>query len=155
MKINLQICSLISWENTQNSLLESIPQVNLDIGTEFTPRSAGSTSDNQNNYMDDIKEDTIYTRLFDSFTALHAPCLICFIYADVICGLDSNHSFHAIYSAYTTILSPGWLNTNRISLCDLDSLTCINRQTNMHVIHIGRPGCRRLALSCDYCIFPC
>jgi hypothetical protein len=43
---------------------ESIPQVNLDIGTEFTPRSAGSTSDNQNYHVDDIKEDTICTLLY-------------------------------------------------------------------------------------------
>jgi hypothetical protein len=36
----------------------SIPQINLDIGTRFTPSSAGSAPDHQKYHVDDINELT-------------------------------------------------------------------------------------------------
>jgi hypothetical protein len=42
----------------------SIPQINLDIGTRFTPRSVGSALDHQNYHVDDINELTPCTLLY-------------------------------------------------------------------------------------------
>jgi hypothetical protein len=42
----------------------SIPQVNLDIGTGFTPRSANSAPDNQKYHVDDTKEPTPCTLFY-------------------------------------------------------------------------------------------
>jgi hypothetical protein len=43
---------------------QSIPIVNLDIGTEFTLSNADSTPDNQKYHVDDIKEDTLCTLVY-------------------------------------------------------------------------------------------
>jgi hypothetical protein len=42
----------------------SLPQINLDIGTGFTPSSAGSTPDHQKYHVDDINEPTPCTLLY-------------------------------------------------------------------------------------------
>jgi hypothetical protein len=42
----------------------SVPQINLDIGTRFTPSSVASTPDNQKYHVDDINEPTPYTLLY-------------------------------------------------------------------------------------------
>jgi hypothetical protein len=42
----------------------SVPQINLDIGTRFTPSSVDSTPDNQKYHVDDINEPTPYTLLY-------------------------------------------------------------------------------------------
>jgi hypothetical protein len=42
----------------------SIPQINLDIGTGFTPSSVGSAPDHQEYHIDDINEPTPCTLLY-------------------------------------------------------------------------------------------
>jgi hypothetical protein len=42
----------------------SLPQINLDIGTGFTPSSVGSTPDHQKYHVDDINEPTLCTLLY-------------------------------------------------------------------------------------------
>jgi hypothetical protein len=50
----------------------SIPQINLDISTGFTPRSVGSTPDHQKYLIDDINEPTPCTLLYVKGRTLRA-----------------------------------------------------------------------------------